>query len=379
SGAGISAAGSFTTVDTPDPSGFYLITAIAGERNGAAIVALQPTGTPIPGNEPFAVDNLVKVDSPQLTTLGFGFAIAGGTFANPFLREFLGRADLPRVLPGAALDLRASHRLLRHADSPSRNGNLGPAADRTRDARPRDAMAQTLVGAGRPPAPGRLLDRRGSVTSSGVTKGRPSIDPAPTRGLGRLGGAYVRRRYAILFYSLLFTLAAGPVTAALRFGGGLIESFLAANLLIAVLHVGRGKTRSLLIAVLSVLLLARLASAWLDHPALSAIALGAWTIVALMAAAAALRYAMRSRGVGAEQLYAALSAYLLAGIFLGLFYWVLQQLSPSTFVTATGEFSRTSAVYFSFVTLATLGYGDIVPRSDVARGLAVVEGIGGQL
>ena len=89
SGAGISAAGTFTTVDTPDPSGFYLITAIAGERNGAAIVALQPTGTPIPGNEPFAVDNLVKVDSPQLTTHGFGFAIAGGTFSNRFFASFL--------------------------------------------------------------------------------------------------------------------------------------------------------------------------------------------------------------------------------------------------------------------------------------------------
>src|SRR5215470_7948409 len=89
SGAGITAAGTFTTVDTPDPSGFYLITAIAGERNGAAIVALQPTGTPIPGNEPFAVDNLVKVDSPQLTTHGFGFAIAGGTFSNPFFASFL--------------------------------------------------------------------------------------------------------------------------------------------------------------------------------------------------------------------------------------------------------------------------------------------------
>jgi Ion channel len=33
----------------------------------------------------------------------------------------------------------------------------------------------------------------------------------------------------------------------------------------------------------------------------------------------------------------------------------------------------------SFVTLATLGYGDIVPRTDVARGLAIVEGVGGQL
>jgi voltage-gated potassium channel Kch len=38
-----------------------------------------------------------------------------------------------------------------------------------------------------------------------------------------------------------------------------------------------------------------------------------------------------------------------------------------------------SAIYFSFVTLATLGYGDIVPRSDLARGLAIVEGVGGQL
>ena len=36
-------------------------------------------------------------------------------------------------------------------------------------------------------------------------------------------------------------------------------------------------------------------------------------------------------------------------------------------------------MYFSFVTLATLGYGDIVPRTDVARGLAIVEGVGGQL
>jgi voltage-gated potassium channel len=189
----------------------------------------------------------------------------------------------------------------------------------------------------------------------------------------------LRRRYTVLFYSLLFTLVVGPVSAALRFGGGLIDLFLAANLLMAVIPVAKGRTRSLLIGGVAVLLTARLASAWLVHPALSAIALGMWTVVALGAAAAALRFAMQSRAVNAEHLYAALSAYLLAGIFLGLLYWVLQQVWPSTFVTATGEFSRTSAVYFSFVTLATLGYGDIVPRSDLARGLAVVEGIGGQL
>ena len=80
----------------------------------------------------------------------------------------------------------------------------------------------------------------------------------------------------------------------------------------------------------------------------------------------------------AEHLYAALSAYLLAGIFFGISYWVLEQIAPRTFTT-TGDFSRVSAIYFSFVTLATLGYGDIVPRSDVARGLAILEGVGGQL
>jgi hypothetical protein len=108
--------------------------------------------------------------------------------------------------------------------------------------------------------------------------------------------------------------------------------------------------------------------------------LGLWTLIGLFAAAGALRFAMRATRVDAEHLYAALSAYMLAGIFFGLFYWVLEQVGPGTFTDAgAGEFSRISALYFSFVTLATLGYGDIVPRTDVARGLAIVEGVGGQL
>jgi Ion channel len=124
--------------------------------------------------------------------------------------------------------------------------------------------------------------------------------------------------------------------------------------------------------------MARLATVWFDHPALTAMTLGVWTLIGLLAAGAALRSAMGATKVDAEHLYAALSAYLLAGIFFALFYWVLEQVRPGTFATG-GDFSRMSALYFSFVTLATLGYGDILPRSDVARGLAIVEGVGGQL
>ncbi|HSQ12672.1 MAG TPA: potassium channel family protein [Candidatus Deferrimicrobium sp.] len=199
-----------------------------------------------------------------------------------------------------------------------------------------------------------------------------------TGGLRVLGSAYLRRRYAVLFYTLLLTMVAVPLVAAFELRASLIDYFLGANLLAAVVPAGGGRGRVILLATMTVLWLARSATAWFEHPALVAMTLGFWTVIALIAAAAALRFAMGAISVDAEHLYAALSAYLLAGVFFGHFYWVLQQIRPDTFAV-TGDFSRMSAIYFSFVTLATLGYGDIVPRSDVARGLAIVEGVGGQL
>jgi len=197
-------------------------------------------------------------------------------------------------------------------------------------------------------------------------------------GLRALGNAYLSRRYTILFYSLLMTIVAGPVLSAFELSGILMELLLAANLLAAVMPVNAGRSRRFIFVVMFIVWLARPVTAWLDLPVLSVTTLGIWTVIGLLAAAAALRFAMRATKVDLEHLYAALSAYLLAGIFFALFYWVLEQIGPGAFAAA-GNFSRVSAIYFSFVTLATLGYGDIIPRSDVARGLAIVEGVGGQL
>jgi ion channel len=196
-------------------------------------------------------------------------------------------------------------------------------------------------------------------------------------GLHAVVDAYLRRRYTLLFYMLLLTLGGVPLITTLGFTGALVDCLLAASLLAAVTPIGWVRRRGVMLAV-ALIWLARPVTAWFDHPLLAAATLGLWTLIAMFAAAFALRFAMRATQVDAEHLYAALSAYLLAGIFFGLFYWVLEQTRPGTFA-ATGEFSRMSAFYFSFVTLATLGYGDIVPRSDIARGLAMVEGIGGQL
>lgn len=197
-------------------------------------------------------------------------------------------------------------------------------------------------------------------------------------GLRNFARVYMQHRYSILFYSLLFTMMAIPVLNAFKFSGTLIDALLAANLLAAVMPISVGKERRMLIAVMIVVWFARLLATWSGHRTLSVITLGIWTLIGLLAAAVALRSAFRARTINAEHVYAALSAYLLAGIFFGLLYWVLETLASGTF-TASGNFSRMSAIYFSFVTLATLGYGDIVPRTDIARGLAIIEGVGGQL
>ena len=93
-----------------------------------------------------------------------------------------------------------------------------------------------------------------------------------------------------------------------------------------------------------------------------------------------MRHAFGRGAVDRERIFAALDAYLLAGFLFGVAYWTLERLWPGSFGGgAAGQFDFPHAIYFSFVTIATLGYGDVVPVSPPARGLAIVEGISGQM
>jgi len=89
--------------------------------------------------------------------------------------------------------------------------------------------------------------------------------------------------------------------------------------------------------------------------------------------------------VDRERLGAALGLYMLLGLIFALLYTVIAELRPGSIhfaVARPAEFvARPLAdmVYYSFVTLATLGYGDIVPLSPSARGLAILEAVVGQI
>jgi hypothetical protein len=92
-GEGVAASGVFTTKDAPNADGFYEITGIKGEANGVAITGLQPAGTSIPGNDGYPVDDLVRVEGPQLSLHGFGYALADGSYANPFYGAHFAKPD----------------------------------------------------------------------------------------------------------------------------------------------------------------------------------------------------------------------------------------------------------------------------------------------
>jgi voltage-gated potassium channel Kch len=81
-----------------------------------------------------------------------------------------------------------------------------------------------------------------------------------------------------------------------------------------------------------------------------------------------------------RRIQGAIAVYLLLGLAWAHAYELIEYISPGAFagnIYGSGRFS--SWMYFSFVTLATLGYGDIAPIQPLARSLAVAEAITGQL
>ena len=75
----------------------------------------------------------------------------------------------------------------------------------------------------------------------------------------------------------------------------------------------------------------------------------------------------------------AVCVYVLIGLLFVFLYGVIAVVSSGDFFAQGTDGTRSLRLYFSFVTLATLGYGDYTPAHEVGRTLAIVEALFGQL
>ena len=89
-------------------------------------------------------------------------------------------------------------------------------------------------------------------------------------------------------------------------------------------------------------------------------------------------YIFRERRVTSNVVAASLCVYILIGFLWAFFYLVLHEFEPRASFRED-DLSRRDLVYFSFVTLTTLGYGDITPLSPYSKVAAMVEAIVGQI
>jgi voltage-gated potassium channel Kch len=96
-----------------------------------------------------------------------------------------------------------------------------------------------------------------------------------------------------------------------------------------------------------------------------------------------LRRVFQAGPITTQRIEGAIAVYLLFGLMWANVYQFIELLKPGAFQISSGGAGASDRfsplLYFSFITLTTLGYGDIVPIHPVARSLAMVEALTGQL
>ncbi|MBI0583447.1 MAG: two pore domain potassium channel family protein [Methanomassiliicoccus sp.] len=90
----------------------------------------------------------------------------------------------------------------------------------------------------------------------------------------------------------------------------------------------------------------------------------------------------KTQEVDSNTIWQAISVYLLLGLTWACFFAFIEAVTPGSFqdsVNPDQAMSFSTLVYYSFVTLATLGYGDILPSTQATRGVVILEVLMGVL
>jgi voltage-gated potassium channel len=166
--------------------------------------------------------------------------------------------------------------------------------------------------------------------------------------------------------------------------GNLIESLLLTLVMVTALLAVGGQRRTFHVAM--ILIVPTVLAKWINHvrPDLMPAAVFPATAVVFFGYVVAhlLRFVLNVSRVDTNVLCAGLSGYVLLGLLWIPLYVMVARLNPAAFAFPAGSETAApldgfNAFYFSFMTLCTVGYGDITPVSRPARMLAVTEAIAG--
>ena len=189
--------------------------------------------------------------------------------------------------------------------------------------------------------------------------------------------------YGVLLLVLLILFVVAPLLPAERAGFG-VEFFFDLVLVTGAYSAAWQSRHRLPFLVLTAVTLAmRWTDMALEHTAFSLasnVLAFLWLVYAIGLIVTAL---FRMEKVDTNAILGAIVAYVLTAVAFGMAFLLIELLQPSSFTgLPTGGVQRElehALLYFSFVSITTMGYGGILPVSALARSMASIEGVFGTL
>jgi hypothetical protein len=186
--------------------------------------------------------------------------------------------------------------------------------------------------------------------------------------------------YGLLLWLVLLSLFGAAMVDQLGGFGRVVAALFTSLTLLYAIHTSRGGRMAMRVAI-GFAILFMVVAVFAARAGGTTGSGGSWAVNAILAATAIVAIGRRlvsHAEVGGQTLVGALCVYLLLGLFYASVYGVMGAWHPP-FFTQSPTHSAVTYLYFSYVTMTTVGYGDFTARTDIARMVAVSQALFGQI
>jgi hypothetical protein len=189
-----------------------------------------------------------------------------------------------------------------------------------------------------------------------------------------------KERFLILMVLMMALLILGPILEQFVTIRKLIDVFLTA-IALAMLYTITSKKRVFYFgwSLAIIMLLSLWLKYFVSYDLFATVSMVAGAFFTVLVTSQTVQFIARSKTVTREVVYAAMLVYFLLAQLWALVYTFLDLIDPASFSLPGGQGDFLLFEYYSFVTLTTLGFGDITPLTKVAKAFSVLEAVVGQL
>lgn len=214
--------------------------------------------------------------------------------------------------------------------------------------------------------------------------------PEPTTGWQLFPSLYREGRYLFLLVSLLLLFFCYPFFDGVRIAPRLLGLLFLAILISSVSSISSGRKAVVAAICLAAVSFGSYVAIQLsEEMVFHVLASASFTLFFALITVVVLQHILTSREVTTDIILGAICGYLLLGMVWAMCFSLIETLAPGSFLhggqgiaggmAGSGHPAISSFIYYSFVTLTTLGYGDITPNSSPAAAFSSLEAVTGQL